>query len=49
MRGEHPYVRWAIKVIEAKIRDGIFLEPDPKILPPELFQKSWRVYNFTHA
>ncbi len=49
MRGEHPYVRWAIKVIEAKIRDDIFLEPDPKILPLELFQKKAGVFVTLHT
>ncbi len=49
MRGEHPYVRWAIKVIEAKIRDGVFLEPDPKTLPPELFQKKAGAFVTLHT
>lgn len=38
MRGEHPYVKWAIRVIEAKIREGKEIEPD-ETLPAELFQK----------
>ncbi len=37
MKGEHPYVRWAIKVIESKVRYGIEIEPDRSELPEELF------------
>lgn len=44
MKGEHPYVKWAIKVIEAKIKEGFTLKPDPELLPPELFQKKAGVF-----
>jgi AmmeMemoRadiSam system protein A len=39
MIGEHPYVKWAIRVIESKIKEGKDIEPDPKITPADLFQK----------
>ena len=38
MRGEHPYVRWAIEVIENYIRHGKILEPHEG-LPRELFER----------
>lgn len=38
MLGNHPYVRWAIRVIESYVRDGIILEPDDD-LPDELFKR----------
>jgi AmmeMemoRadiSam system protein A len=49
MKGEHPYVKWAIKVIESKIRKGINLEPDPNLLPSELFQKKAGVFVTLHT
>ncbi|QTA38880.1 AmmeMemoRadiSam system protein A [Thermosipho ferrireducens] len=39
MRGEHPYVRWAIEVIETYIKTKKILDPDPDRLPKELFEK----------
>ncbi len=39
MIGKHPYVKWAIKVIESKIKEGKDIEPDPKITPADLFQR----------
>lgn len=38
MIGNHPFVKWAIKVIEARVRDGIAIQPDPERLPRELFE-----------
>ena len=38
MKGEHPYVRWAIEVIENYILNGIKIEPRPD-LPKELFER----------
>lgn len=38
MRGEHPYVKWAIEVIENYIRHGKVLEPHDG-LPRELFER----------
>ncbi len=49
MIGEHPYVKWAIKVIEAKIKEGVILKPDPKFLPPEFFQRKAGVFVTLHT
>ena len=49
MKGEHPYVKWAIKVIKSKIRKGINLEPDPSLLPSELFQKKAGAFVTLHT
>ncbi len=48
MKGKHAFVKWAIKVIESKIRDGIELEPDPKELPSELFKRRSGVFVTLH-
>ncbi len=48
MKGKHPFVKWAIKVIESKIRDGIELKPDPKELPSELFERRAGVFVTLH-
>ncbi len=48
MIGKHPFVKWAIKVIESKIRDGVILKPDPKELPPEMFQEKAGVFVTLH-
>lgn len=48
MKGEHPFVRWAIKVIESKIRKGIVPKPDPKELPPEMFKIKAGVFVTLH-
>ncbi|WP_036221441.1 AmmeMemoRadiSam system protein A [Mesoaciditoga lauensis] len=48
MKGEHPFVRWAIKVIESKVRDGIVLEPDPNELPAEMFKRRAGVFVTLH-
>ncbi|MBB6062185.1 hypothetical protein HNP65_000607 [Thermosipho japonicus] len=39
MIGTHPYVKWAIKVIENYILHSKVIEPDPNSLPKELFEK----------
>jgi len=38
MEGEHPYVRWAIRVIENYVRYGRVIEPDESV-PKELFER----------
>lgn len=38
MHGEHPYVRWAIEVIENYVRHGKVIEPHGG-LPPELLRR----------
>jgi hypothetical protein len=38
LKGSHPFVRWAIKVIENYIKNGVVIEPAPD-LPEELFKK----------
>ncbi len=48
MKGEHPFVKWAIKVIEFKVRDGIELKPNPKELPAELFERRAGVFVTLH-
>ncbi len=48
MKGNHPFVKWAIKVIESKIRDGIILEPDPSELPAEMFKQKAGVFVTLH-
>ncbi|ACJ75725.1 extradiol ring-cleavage dioxygenase, class III enzyme, subunit B [Thermosipho africanus TCF52B] len=39
MIGTHPYVKWAIEVIENYILHSKVIEPDPNSLPKELFEK----------
>ena len=39
MIGKHPYVRWAISVIENYILYSKIIEPDPGKLPKELFER----------
>jgi AmmeMemoRadiSam system protein A len=48
MKGKHPFVRWAIKVIESRIRDGIVLKPDPNELPAEMFRRRAGVFVTLH-
>jgi len=38
MIGEHPYVKWAIRVIENYVKYGKILEPDESV-PRELFER----------
>ncbi len=38
LKGEHPYVKWAIEVIENYIKHGKRIEPHPR-LPKELFER----------
>jgi len=38
MKGEHPYVKWAIEVIENYVKYGKVLDPHPD-LPKELFER----------
>jgi len=38
LKGEHPFVKWAIQVIENYIRYGVVIEPTPD-LPEELFER----------
>ncbi len=49
MRGEHPFVRWAIKVIEARVKNGISIEPDPERLPEDLFTTRAGVFVTIHT
>ena len=48
MKGNHPFVKWAIKVIESKVRDGIVLKPDPDELPAEMFKQKAGVFVTLH-
>ncbi|HIP92341.1 MAG TPA: AmmeMemoRadiSam system protein A [Thermotoga sp.] len=47
MKGEHPYVKWAIKVIENYIKYGKILDPEPD-LPKELFERRAGVFVTLH-
>jgi|UniRef100_A0A7V3RF18 AmmeMemoRadiSam system protein A len=49
MRGEHPYVKWAIKVIESKVRDGVEIKPDPASLAKSLFEIKAGVFVTLHT
>jgi len=49
MRGEHPYVKWAIKVIESKVRDGVEIKPDPASLEKSLFEIKAGVFVTLHT
>ncbi len=48
MKGNHPFVKWAIKVIESKIRGGIILEPKYGVLPSEMFKQKAGVFVTLH-
>ncbi|SHH55999.1 AmmeMemoRadiSam system protein A [Thermosipho atlanticus] len=39
MIGKHPFVKWAIDVIENYIKFGKLIEPDKDKLPKEMFEK----------
>ncbi len=47
MKGQHPFVRWAIEVIENYILNGKVIEPYDK-LPKELFERKAGVFVSLH-
>jgi len=39
MHGKHPYVRWAIEVIENYVKFNKIIDPDKEKLPKDLFER----------
>lgn len=47
VKGKHPFVKWAMRVIESYIKNGVIIEPSSS-LPKELFERRAGVFVSLH-